>query len=413
MKKIIKYLILIMICTFTLTNVNAAALKSEENKDISSGLKIVYMGREDCMFCQLFVPSLNYFSEKYNFDYIYVDTNNVTESQLNAWFEKLEVESEGFGTPTTVITKDGKVIDKIGGYVPEIVLFETLQKNGFIDENEHYVSQYENINFIDFNGYKSIVESDKKEVLVIGQSTCTACSSAKPYINEVAKKLNIKINYFDLEFNSQEEYDYFYFSYDYIKKQIDYNSLSTPTFLVVNGKELIAKSVGYEDKQILENFIDKYYINDEKQGADKNLVLKIVVISISGVLFLLMLGYTVKTQFEYNRLEEEKKKNEKVKKEVKVVESNKKTNSNKNKELKKEDEVIVKKTTKKTENKPKKESTEKITKQEIKEPVKKTTKKTTTKTTNKATKVAKTTTKSKPTNKKTTTKKTTKKELKK
>ena len=42
--------------------------------------------------------------------------------------------SEGFGTPLSIITKKGKVIDCIGGYVNRASLIEILKTNKMISE---------------------------------------------------------------------------------------------------------------------------------------------------------------------------------------------------------------------------------------------------------------------------------------
>ena len=66
MKKVLKCMVLIIVSMFIMTGVNAAALDSEQNKDISKGTKIIYLGRPTCGFCAAYKPGLDYLTEKYS-----------------------------------------------------------------------------------------------------------------------------------------------------------------------------------------------------------------------------------------------------------------------------------------------------------------------------------------------------------
>lgn len=267
LKLVLNYVIIIfaLIGVYSTTKfiVTKVTTKTIDYDDLDG---VVYIGREGCGFCQLFVPGLNYLSQKYNFKYEYIDTDKITDEDLEKLLDKMGIDIKEFGTPTFGLFDNGKIVSYHIGFVPEEQLFDYLQENGVINENETFISEYSNLNFIDINDYKKIVESGKKSLVVLAQHTCSACMSAKGYINELAKEKNVEINYFNLEFNTEDEYNYFYESNNFIKEKIDDSSLSTPTYLVIEGKNVNASLIGIESgKEGLADFIDKYLIGNEKQ----------------------------------------------------------------------------------------------------------------------------------------------------
>ncbi len=355
MKKVLKCMVLIIVSMFIMTGVNAAALDSEQNKDISKGTKIIYLGRPTCGFCAAYKPGLDYLTEKYNINYIYVNTDVVSEAGQKAWFKKLGIDEKEFGTPTTVITEKGKVKETIPGFIPEEDLFDKLKEYGFINKEEVYVPLYNDLKYIDFNDYKGIVESDKKSIIVLAQHTCSACINAKSYINNLAKTLNIEINYFNLGFESQEEYDYFYGSYDYIKKQMDDQTLSTPTILVVKGKKLLARQVGFENEETLKSFIDDYYTKNNIQKdlqPPKNYIILIIVLV--SLVFVVMLALTIKNQIAMQKMAKE------------LVEAKKVTKKEQKEEIVKEEKKVKEKAKKPVTKKPTKKTTKKVVNKNVK-----------------------------------------------
>lgn len=104
----------------------------------SNEAKIVYMGRPTCSWCSKFKPGLDNLSEQYDIDYVYVNTDEVSETEFNAALEALDVDASTFGTPHTVIVKNGAKIAEQPGYINEAKLFEFLKTNGFIEKDAVY-----------------------------------------------------------------------------------------------------------------------------------------------------------------------------------------------------------------------------------------------------------------------------------
>ena len=113
MKKIVSYLTVLVVSLFTFVGfVNA-------DIEVPDGKKVIYIGREGCGFCQAFVPGLKYLSEKYNFEYKYVNTDELKEEELSAWLKKLNVKEEDFGTPTFAAFIDKELKESHVGFLPE------------------------------------------------------------------------------------------------------------------------------------------------------------------------------------------------------------------------------------------------------------------------------------------------------
>ena len=297
MKKVVSYLAVLVVSLFTFVSITNAydpgvdtseTSKNEEvttigeittnqrvekyrhitkigNIDISKGKKVIYVGRAGCGYCQLFVPGLKNLSEKYGFTYDYVDTDVVSDSDLDIWLEKLNVDPTEFGTPTFGVFENGVLKESNVGFVPEEDLFNFLQKNGIIDSSAKYEKKYKNIKFIKDEDYLKIIESNKKSLILLSQYTCSTCISAQEYLDELVTELKVDINYYDLAFSTQEDFDKFRESNDYIKKSLEANTLATPTFIVLKGKDTMAVLTEFSGKEDVKAFIKDYLIGNKVQ----------------------------------------------------------------------------------------------------------------------------------------------------
>lgn len=99
----------------------------------SKGNHIVFIGRETCSWCQKFKPNMKSAAKDYNITLYYIDTDKFIGEDWNKFkeSEKYLTENE-WGTPLTLLYKDGKLIDVLNGYVEETGIYEFLLKNGVI-----------------------------------------------------------------------------------------------------------------------------------------------------------------------------------------------------------------------------------------------------------------------------------------
>lgn len=203
--------------------------------------QIIVIGKDNCPYCQMFIPLLDYMKEEYNFDYTYINTNKITNNTLTKVLSKLNINAEDFGTPHLTLTENGNIIDEIAGYVDEKELLSFLQKYGFAKEDAKLP-----LNYIRMDEYRTLINSSTPEVIVVGQTSCSYCMMAKPSLLKIANKYGVKINYLNMtELKDQENgtdlINEFNSSLTYLQSE----EWGTPLMMIVKDKEVVAKSNGY------------------------------------------------------------------------------------------------------------------------------------------------------------------------
>lgn len=86
------------------------------------------------------------------------------------------------------------------------------------------LTTYEEINY---QGYVKLMENDETFSLVIGSSTCSACSLYKGTMEKFISKYQVNVRYIDITKLSEEEYNL-------LKTEINFSSTPT-TIFVENG----------------------------------------------------------------------------------------------------------------------------------------------------------------------------------
>lgn len=92
----------------------------------------------------------------------------------------------------------------------------------------YYISLPKEYIQINYNEYKTLVESDEKFVLFIGSSSCSHCTTFKKTINRVVKDYHIKVYYIDINTLEEEEHAHIYSHFPY---------KGTPTTVVIKDGE--------------------------------------------------------------------------------------------------------------------------------------------------------------------------------
>lgn len=110
-------------------------------------ITMAVFGRDTCSYCNLFKVVYNAVAEKYGIDIYYFNSDNYDKDEYTKIINMdLTVPakcsstgkdfklSDGFGTPLTIFTQDGKIVDCIGGYVNRSKLLEQLISLEMISE---------------------------------------------------------------------------------------------------------------------------------------------------------------------------------------------------------------------------------------------------------------------------------------
>jgi predicted bacteriocin transport accessory protein len=218
------------------------------------GNHIVYLGRPSCSYCQAFEPILKSLDAQYKFGYDYINTDLISSEQVSQILAKLGILETEFGTPYLVFMNGDKVIDEAVGYMTAENLFAVLKENNYV--TGEYEKPEELINYVDYNEYTEVLKQDNV-VLVVGQTTCSACIQSKPTLENLIKDNDIVINYL--------EYDLLSDAYrtnvaDYLNKYIipeGEESWFTPTMMIIKDEKVVDHLVGGYPQEEYEEFLRK------------------------------------------------------------------------------------------------------------------------------------------------------------
>lgn len=113
----------------------------------SKNYTVAVFGIDDCTYCDLYLPVVNKIAKDYNLDIYYFNRDEYDEDEyekiMNLDFEiPAKCTTTGYPTsmskpfpkPMTIITKGGKFVDCIRGYVPEENVLTTLKEYKIIKE---------------------------------------------------------------------------------------------------------------------------------------------------------------------------------------------------------------------------------------------------------------------------------------
>ena len=247
-KKKVGILLGVVVVTFLLIIIGSLYESSKSNKylkdfyDAFSGNdnKLVMIGRDNCSWCMMFKPTLDSFKEEYGLEYIYVNTNEITNSALKKLLKNINVDYNEFGTPLTVIVKDKSVVDKISGFTDESEVFDFVKKYDLIPSDSKL-----KLNYVDYNGYKDIVKSEHTKILVVGQTTCSHCIKTKPILKQIVDDTGIKISFIEANKLSSEELEKFDKFLDPIKDEE--GNYGTPTTLIIKNGKIVDSVAGALD----------------------------------------------------------------------------------------------------------------------------------------------------------------------
>ena len=212
---------------------------------------VIYYASAGCSYCELQTPILETIAEDYDMDYLEIDSSTLGVKQKNEILEKLGIKQ---ATPTTVIVENGKVIDVTEGYTEGSKYVEFFVSNEMIPEDAVY-SEEAYLTFIDYKEYEDLIDESGKQIVVIGQTTCSHCIAIKPALNSVAEDYDIEINYLNLTEMTEEESNKFT---DSLKK-IEYDdpdfvedgSFGTPLTLIIEKGKVIDYISGARTKSQL------------------------------------------------------------------------------------------------------------------------------------------------------------------
>ena len=109
----------------------------------SAGAHVIVISQTTCSHCIAVKPALNSIAEEYELPINYIDVNVLGEEEYNKFHESLSkldyddpafVEKGSFGTPLTLIVKNGKISSYISGERSKSQFIREFKKAGLISE---------------------------------------------------------------------------------------------------------------------------------------------------------------------------------------------------------------------------------------------------------------------------------------
>lgn len=94
---------------------------------------IVLFSRPTCGYCQIAEPILMNFAYKYKLDIYHVNTDNMSESDVNN-LNSMGEKFQSFGTPFLVVVSNDKLVDSLEGLSDMNGYKEFFKKNNFISK---------------------------------------------------------------------------------------------------------------------------------------------------------------------------------------------------------------------------------------------------------------------------------------
>lgn len=106
----------------------------------ADGYNFMYVGRTGCHYCEQFDVSIEELFASYNIDMYYIDISKLDEEGTSKLIASDKYFSENeWGTPTSILYKDGVKVDMLSGYVDGSKLKEFVVKNyalGFLRDEK-------------------------------------------------------------------------------------------------------------------------------------------------------------------------------------------------------------------------------------------------------------------------------------
>ena len=260
MKKIIIYTITIVVsfalvfCSLLLWNRYKAnkMIKNFDKAFASKEIKMIFYGRKTCYFCQLQKPILKNISKDYEIDYLDIDGDLLSKKQKQHIIDALGIEGS---TPVTAIVQNKKVLAVHVGYLDGKEYVDFLREAKMLPKDAVY-KQEKYLNHIDYDEFKTLVDG----ILVLGVNADQDCIDLRISLNNISKKMGIKINYFNLSAITKDEF------YDVVN---DLNYMNNKKYEIVdeNGQIIFPLIYIIKDSKIIA-------IIDEKEEAKIEKALK-------------------------------------------------------------------------------------------------------------------------------------------
>lgn len=116
--------------TISCENISSELLTDYKTAACSQDINIVYIMRDGCSYCEMMQPIINEVVKENKLNIVTIDIAKLDEAGYNELNStNMYLKNTEWGTPTTLIVQNGKVINALVGYREKDVLVEFFKAN--------------------------------------------------------------------------------------------------------------------------------------------------------------------------------------------------------------------------------------------------------------------------------------------
>ena len=211
---------------------------------------LIVFASSQCGYCVAQEPIVEAIAEQYDINYLYMDYLELgSNDEINQVIAELEL-SNG-STPTSVVVQNGKVLDTWVGYVDGKGYVSNLVNAGLLKKGTTYTLE-KNIESIDYNKFKKLLNGSKVSAIVVDTPTCAICYKGRLELNKIANKYDVPVYRLSADVLSEDEMDKFidglgdwgYDAEEYKKEK----NVQVPLLLFVKNGKIVRYEIGYSEE---------------------------------------------------------------------------------------------------------------------------------------------------------------------
>ena len=240
-------------------NTSTDFLKEFYKQMDSKDKNVIFFASATCGYCTLEKPIIENISKDYDVDYYAIDASTLNQTELNEVVRALGIRG---ATPTTVIVKEGKVLDYNEGYLDGKPFVEFFVKNEILPKDAKY-KQESNLKDISYSEFKDKAKKDKNTLFLVDQSACQACNKAREVLNKLSDKNKFDIYHVNAANMTEDEINKFVtedlkkmeFNDEGYKKD---NDVKIPLLLVIKNNKIKAYVIESSSEEDFTKVLKKY-----------------------------------------------------------------------------------------------------------------------------------------------------------
>lgn len=222
---------------------------SESEKILGSTYSMVYMPYEKSDDIEKQDEIFKQIAEEYSADYKKIDAYLLSSKQqekINSLLGISTVENQ-----ILILVKDNKMIANIRGPHRKNTYIQTLYDVNFIKELENKIHE------IDYNSYKTLLNSNEKNIIIIGNGNNKDSNDVITNLNKIIYNYDIEVNYINIE----------NINFDKVKEKLENigykGSFTIPLVVIVESGKVLDFAIGNSSE---EHFIDIFIENGVIKG---------------------------------------------------------------------------------------------------------------------------------------------------